>query len=244
MRDDPRTSLDEYRRVNVVETMKLAYQAVEAKVRRFVFISSIKVNGETTPDGKPFTANDDPCPADPYGISKMEAEKQLQSLAASTGMELVIIRPVLVYGPNVKANFAKLLIWVDKGIPFPFGRVSNKRSFLYLDNLVEFVALCITHRAAANEIFLVSDAEDISVASMVQKIARCLGRRAVLLPIPMKLLRLGACMLGKKDTAVRLLSSLQVDTTKNSVLLGWQPPYSLDDGIEHTVKYYIEAKPR
>jgi nucleoside-diphosphate-sugar epimerase len=241
MHDDPHTCLEEYRRVNVVETMKLARQAADANIKRFVYISSIKVNGELTGQGKLFTAEDIPDPVDPYGISKMEAEIELQRFTASTQMELVIVRPVLVYGPGVKANFLTLINWVNKGIPLPFASVCNKRSFVYLDNLIEFIRLCMVHRAAANEIFLISDGDDLSTPCLVSKIARSLGRRPFLIPVPVWLMSFCASVVGKSAITTRLFSSLQVDVKKNSMLLNWKAPYSVEQGIENTVKYYVET---
>lgn len=240
MRDDPHTCLDKYRRVNVVETMKLAKQAAEADVKRFVYISSIKVNGELTSSGCSFTAEDIPNPVDPYGISKMEAEFELQRFIASTEMELVIVRPVLVYGPGVKANFLTLIDWVNEGIPMPFAWVSNKRSFVYLDNLIGFIRLCMVHRAAANETFLISDGDDLSTPDLVSKIARSLGRQPLLMPFPVWLMRFCASALGRSAISTRLFASLQVDVKKNITLLNWKAPYSVDQGIESTVKYFVE----
>lgn len=240
MRDDPRTCLEEYRRINVVETMKLAKQAAEANVKRFVYISSIKVNGELTSPGRAFTAEDVPNPVDPYGISKMEAEVELHRFIASTKMEVVIVRPVLVYGPGVRANFLTLIDWINKGIPLPFARVSNKRSFVYLDNLVDFIQLCMVHHAAANEIFLISDGEDLSTPSLVSKIGSSMGKRPFMIPVPVWLMTFCASLLGKSSISTRLFASLQVDVKKNTMLLNWKAPYSVDQGIESTVKSYVE----
>ncbi|WP_090186542.1 NAD-dependent epimerase/dehydratase family protein [Pseudomonas arsenicoxydans] len=240
MHDDPNTCLEEYRRVNVFETMKLAKQAVDANVKRFIYISSIKVNGELTEKGREFSAEDTPEPVDPYGISKMEAERELQSLVAGTHMELVIIRPVLVYGPGVKANFLTLIRLINRRIPLPFARVRNKRSFIYLGNLVEFIKLCMVHPAAASNVFLISDGEDLSTPGLVSKISVALGRSTVLIPVPVRFMSFCAMVLGRSVITTRLFSSLQVDVSKNSRLLNWKPPYSVDQGIENTVKAFIE----
>ena len=240
MHDDPHTCLEEYRRVNVLETTKLAKQAVEANVKRFIYISSIKVNGESTEKGRAFNAEDTPKPVDPYGVSKMEAERELQRLAATSQMELVIIRPVLVYGPGVKANFLSLISLINRRVPLPFARVRNKRSFVYLDNLVEFIKLCMVHPAAASNVFLISDGEDLSTPGLVSKISAALGLSIFLIPIPVRLMSLCAIIVGRRAITTRLFSSLQVDVSKNSVLLNWKPPYSVDQGIENTVKAYIE----
>lgn len=241
MHDNPDTCLDEYRLVNVIETMKLARQAADGNVKRFVYISSIKVNGELTHSGEVFSPEDFPQPVDPYGVSKMEAELELQLFAASTKMELVIVRPVLVYGPGVKANFLKLIDLVNKGVPLPFSRVRNKRSFVYLDNLIDFVRLCMVHPAAANQVFLVSDGNDLSTPELISKIAKSLGRRPFLIPISVRLMSFCASALGKSSISTRLFSSLQVDVKKNSMLMNWNAPYSVDQGIDSTVKYYVES---
>ncbi|MCK5784006.1 MAG: SDR family oxidoreductase, partial [Desulfobacterales bacterium] len=206
--------LEEYRRVNVEGTLSLARQAVSAGVRRFIFISSIKVNGEETPLEKPFRADDHPAPVDPYGISKMEAEHGLQQLAEEAGIEVVIIRPPLVYGPGVKANFQKMMHWLSKGIPLPLGAIHNKRSLVALDNLVDLIVTCIDHPAAVNQTFLAGDGEDLSMTELLQRMAKSLGRPARLIPVPAKVLELGATLLGKRAMAQRLCRSLRVDISK------------------------------
>lgn len=241
MNDDPDTCLEEYRRVNVVETLKLARQAAAANVRRFIYISSIKVNGETTEGGSVFTAEDTPEPVDPYGVSKMEAELELQRFAVLTKMELVIIRPVLVYGPGVKANFLTLLKLINKRVPLPFARVKNKRSFVYINNLVEFIRLCMVHPAAAGNIFLISDGEDLSTPCLVSKISLAFGRNAISIPVPVSFMNFFAAIVGKSSLTNRIFLSLQVDVRKNSMLLGWKAPYSVDQGIADTVKAFIEG---
>lgn len=233
MRDEALDPLTEYRRVNVDGTLALARQAAAAGVRRFVFISSIKVNGESTPLGQPFTADDAPAPEDAYGLSKAEAEAGLCQLSQETGMEVVIIRPVLVYGSGVKGNFKSLLQAAARGIPLPLGGArSNRRSLVALDNLVDLIVVCVTHPKAANQIFLVSDGEDLSTAELLQRAAQAQGVKAWLWPVPVVLLRWGARLLGKEAMAQRLLGSLQVDITKTRELLGWQPPLTVNEGLK------------
>lgn len=240
MHDNPGTCLEEYRRVNVLETLKLARQAADANVKRFIYISSIKVNGEFTEKGMAFCADDPPNPVDPYGISKMEAERELQRFVATTQMELVIIRPVLIYGPGVKANFLTLMNLISRRVPLPFARVRNKRSFVYLGNLVDFIKLCMVHPAAAGNIFLISDGDDLSTPTLVSKISAALGWPAFLIPVPVRLMGFCANLLGRRAIVTRLFLSLQVDIRKNAVLLNWRPPYSVEEGIGNTVEAYIE----
>jgi nucleoside-diphosphate-sugar epimerase len=222
----------EFRRVNVDGTLNLARQAASAGVRRFVFISSIKVNGEVTLAGHPFAADDVPAPQDAYGISKLEAEQGLKQIAVETGMAVVVIRPPLVYGPGVRANFQTLLRTVAWGLPLPLGSVDNRRSLVALDNLVDFIVTCIDHPRAANQTFMVSDGEDISTPELIRRMAHAMGRPARLIPMPVWLLKAGATMLGKRDMVQRLLGSLQVDIEKASRLLDWRPPISLDQGLK------------
>ena len=232
MKDEVPDPLAEYRKVNVDGTLNLARQAADAGVRRFVFISSIKVNGEQTPLHQPFTPEDAPAPEDAYGISKMEAEQGLWELAAETGMEVVIIRPPLVYGPGVKGNFASMIKLVEKGLPLPLGAIHNKRSLVALDNLVDLIITCIDHPAAANQVFLAGDGEDLSTTELLQGEARAMGKPSRLVPVPAGLLMFGATVLGKKAIAQRLLGSLQVDISKARNLLGWQPPLSVEEGLK------------
>ena len=224
--------LAEFRKVNTTGTLNLAIQAAEKGVKRFIFISSIKVNGEKTERDIPFTPECTNPPVDPYGLSKFEAEHGLMSLAQNTGMEVVIIRPPLVYGPGVKANFLAMIKWVDKGVPLPLGAIHNKRSLVALDNLVSFICHCIDHPKAANEIFLISDGEDVSTTQLLQKVARALHKKSLLLPIPTSLMRFTARLIGKQDIASRLFDSLQVDSSKARDLLGWQPVISLDEQLK------------
>ena len=231
MNDQATEPLAAFREVNVAGTLNLAYQAAAAGVRRFVFISSIKVNGEQTAPDRPFTCDDTPAPEDPYGISKLEAEQGLQQIALETGMEVVIIRPPLVYGPDVKGNFASMIKLVEKGLPLPFGAIDNCRSLVGLDNLVDLIITCIDHPNAANQVFLVSDGEDISTSGLLRRVAKAMGRPSRLIPVPAGLLQLGATLLGKKVVGQRLLGSLQVDISSTRERLDWTPPVSVDEGL-------------
>lgn len=228
--------LVEFRRVNVDGTLNLGRQAAAAGVRRFIFVSSVKVNGEGTSANRPFTNADAPAPQDPYGISKMEAEQGLRDIAAQTGMEVVIVRPPLVYGPGVKANFAAMMRAVQRGLPLPLASVThNRRSFVALDNLVDLLITCIDHPAAANQTFLVSDGEDLSTADLLRRLGQAMNKPARLFPVPPSMLQLGANMLGKGDVAQRLLSNLQVDISHTRNTLNWTPPISVDEGLRRAV---------
>ena len=240
MNDVESDPLAAFRKINVEGTLNLARQAAASGVRRFIFISSIKVNGEGTKPGTAYTADDVPAPADSYGISKMEAEQGLRQLAAQTGMEVVIIRPVLVYGPGVKANFLNMMRWLSKGIPLPFGAIHNRRSLVALDNLVDLVVTCISHPAAANQTFLVSDGDDLSTTALLSKMANALQRPARLIPVPSWMLETGATLLGKKALSQRLCGSLQVDISKTRTLLGWTPPISVDQALMATALHFKE----
>lgn len=236
MKEPTVDALGTYRNVNVAGTLALARQAAQAGVRRFIFVSSVKVNGERTLPGKPFTPDAHPEPREPYGISKLEAEVGLREIEAQTGMEVVIIRPPLVYGPGVKANFGIMMRWVASGAPLPFGAIRNARSMVALDNLVDFLITCLAHPAAAGQTFLVSDDEDVSTTELLRKTAQVMGRRALLLPVPSLALEIGAALLGRQAEAHRLLDSLQVDIEKSRRLLGWSPPLTLDQGLTRAVK--------
>ncbi|HSH53914.1 MAG TPA: SDR family oxidoreductase [Methylotenera sp.] len=226
--------LSVFRATNVEGTLSLARKAAAVGVRRFVFISSVKVNGEFSQLGKPFVETGMSNPQDPYGISKFEAEQGLLQIAQQTGMEVVIVRPPLVYGPNVKANFASMLKAVKQGIPLPLGVIKNKRSFIYIENLVSFIVLCIEHPLAANQTFLVSDGQDMSTTELLRGCAYALGVKSRLLPVPQKVLEVIARMLGKRDVVQRLCGNLQVDITKARTMLGWVPPISVGDGLKRT----------
>ena len=231
MKDEAADPLVEYRRVNVDGTLNLARQAVDAGVTRFIFISSIKVNGEQTTCGDVYKAEDLPAPEDAYGISKYEAEQGLLQIAADTGLEVVIIRPPLVYGPGVKGNFYSMMRVVKKGFPLPLGAINNKRSLVALDNLVDLIITCIDHPAAANQVFLAGDGEDLSTTELLRGVAKAAGVSSRLLPMPASLLMFMASFFGKKEMAQRLLGSLQVDISKARDLLGWTPPLSVEEGL-------------
>jgi nucleoside-diphosphate-sugar epimerase len=240
MQDATRDPLTKYRRVNVKGTLNLARQAAAAGVKRFVFLSSAKVNGEFTLSGCSFRAADVPAPEDAYGISKLEAEQGLMVLARETGMEVVIIRPPLVYGPGVKGNFASMVRWVRKGIPLPLGAVHNKRSLVALENLVDFIALCADHERsprAANEVFLISDGEDVSTTEILRKVGNAYNVTPRLLPIPVFWIQITARLLGKRAVANRLLGSLLVDGSKARDLLGWKPVVSVDEQLKKMARY-------
>ena len=233
--------LKEFRRINVDGTLRLAEQAALAGVKRFVFISSVKVNGELTTLGKPFTADDEPAPSDPYGISKMEAEQQLRLLGQRTGLEIVIIRPVLVYGPGVRANFRSLMSWVNKGYPLPLGAVRNKRSLVSLGNLVDLIVTCLEHPGAENQTFMVSDDDDMSTTDLLVRMSKALGRRPYLIPVPMSLLLKGSAFLGRRAVGLRLCGSLQVDISKTRNLLDWNPPISVEDALRKSAESFQES---
>ena len=235
MRNSAREPLVEFHRVNTEGTLNLASQAAEVGVRRFIFLSTIGVNGSSTLYGKVFAPTDTPSPHDPYSKSKYEAEIGLHSIARSTGMEVVIIRSPLVYGANAPGNFGKLTRLVAKGLPLPFGSITNRRSLMGIDNLVDFMVTCLEHPAAANETFLVSDGEDLSTPDLIRRMARAMDRPARLLPVPSSVLMATAAMLGRRDMAQRLCGSLQVDISKSRQLLGWNPPFSVDEGLKRAV---------
>jgi nucleoside-diphosphate-sugar epimerase len=236
MQDDASDPLQIYREVNVNGTLNLARQAARAGVQRFVFVSSIKVNGESTLPGRPFSADDAPEPLDPYGVSKLEAEQGLWKIEAQTGMEMVIVRPPLIYGPGVKANFASMMRWVSRGIPLPLGGIHNARSMVALDNLVDLLVTCLKHPAAAGQTFLVSDGDDVSTTDLLRRTARAMGKRALLLPVPASLLEMVGALLGRRAMVQRLCGSLQVNIDKTRSILGWAPPLSLDEGLKKAVK--------
>ncbi len=225
-----------YRSANATATLALARAAASVGVRRLVFLSSIKVNGESTSAGHPFAAADAPAPQDPYGISKMEAEQGLREIATETGMEVVIVRPPLVYGPGVKANFASMMRAVQRGIPLPLASVThNRRSFVALDNLVDLLITCIDHPAATNQTFLVSDGEDLSTTDLLRRLGQAMNKPARLLPVPPSLLQFGANLQGKGDMAQRLLGNLQVDIGHTRNTLNWTPPISVNEGLRRAV---------
>lgn len=237
MNDSISDPLAEFCKVNVAGTLNLAKQAALAGAKRFVFLSSIKVNGEETQPGGPYSAHDVPAPEDAYGISKAEAEAGLRLLSLETGMEVVIIRPPLVYGPGVKGNFSSLLRWVARGLPLPLGlATTNRRSLVGLDNLVDLILTCVDHPKAANQTLLVSDGEDLSTADLLSRIGKALNRPARLIPVPVSILIIASRLLGKSSIAQRLLGSLQVDISKTCTLLNWKPPLSVDEGLRRAAQ--------
>ncbi len=241
MKETALDPLAEFRRVNVAATLSLARQAAAAGVRRFIFISSIKVNGEMTQKCKPFSAEDIPVPLDAYAISKMEAEVGLREIAKQSGMEVVVIRPPLVYGPGVKGNFLNMMHWLYRGFPLPLGAIDNQRSFVGLDNLVDLIITCLEHPVAANQTFLVSDDEDVSTTQLLCRMAKVMGKAALLLPAPVWLLTNSAALFGRSSVVRRLCDSLQLDISKTKKLLGWHPPVTLDEGLERTATAWLHS---
>jgi nucleoside-diphosphate-sugar epimerase len=235
MHDTSENPLEAFREVNVRATLNLAQQAAATGVKRFIFVSSVKVNGESTRPGRPFTEADTPNPQDAYGVSKHEAEQGLRQIAAATGMELVIVRPPLVYGPGVKANFANLMRAVQKRWPLLLGNIHNQRSLVALDNLVDFIITCITHPKAANQTFLISDGQDLSTTELVRGMALAASVPARLLPVPVWALELAGRLLGKGDAVQRLCGNLQIDSSKARKILGWNPKVSFQEGLRRAV---------
>lgn len=242
MKESKSGVLDAYREVNTRGTLNLARQAAQAGVKRFVFVSSIKVNGEFTAPNQPFTPDLTHVPGDPYGLSKYEAEVQLKQLANETGLEAVIIRPPLVYGPGVKANFLSMMRWVNKGIPLPLGAIRNSRSLVYVDNLVDLMLTCCSHPKAAGETFLVSDGVDVSTTQLLTTIASIMRKKSRLLPIPMSLIDLSAKLIRKPQISQRLCGNLQVDISHTREILDWVPPVTFEEGIKKTVQAYLDSK--
>ena len=237
MRSGAGNAQGDFNRVNVQGSENLARQAARAGVRRFLFLSSVKVNGETS-TGRGLVESDPPAPVDSYGLSKAQAEQRLKAVAAETGMEVVIVRPPLVYGPGVKANFLKLLRIVDAGMPLPFSSIDNRRSLVYVGNLVHAIGSCLAHPAAANRTFFVSDGQDISTPQLVREIAAALSRKPRLYPFPPVLLRSIGLLTGRSKQIARLTGSLQVDVSSIKSTLGWQPPFSLQQGLAETASWY------
>lgn len=233
MRDDAHDPLALYREANTEATLNLARQAADAGVKRFVFISSIKVNGEGRDTA--YLESDTPAPADAYAISKWEAEQGLQRIAADTGLEIVVLRPPLVYGPGVKANFLRLIQLVQKGWPLPLGAIRNRRSLLYLGNFVDAIQLCVEHPDAAGQTFLLDDGEPVSTPELIRAVAQAMGRPARLLAVPVRVLELAGALLGKRAAVGRLAGSLYVDSSAIRSRLGWVAPYSLQQGLAATV---------
>lgn len=227
-----------YASINIDYSLKMASLAQKLNIKRLIFLSSIKVNGESSES--PFTPESQPMPVDCYGKTKLEAELSLQEFCAKNSIELVIIRPPLIYGPGVKANFKSLITLCKKRIPLPFGSINNKRSLISLENLNSFIDLCCRHPHAANQTFLISDDHDVSTTELISSIRAALDRSAFLLPTPSALLKLVLSMFGKSNLSERLLSNLQVDISKAKQLLGWQPAISFDEGIQRSVREYLD----
>ncbi|MGO2510215.1 MAG: UDP-glucose 4-epimerase family protein [Vibrio hibernica] len=231
-----------YDEANFHATVNLAKQASSLGVKRFIFISSIKVNGECTQIGKPFLSQASSVPSDPYGLSKYKAEEALKRLSLQTGMEVVIIRPPLVYGQGVKANFESMIKWASRPIPLPLGAIDNQRSMVFIDNLIDLILICTHHPKAANHTFLVSDGIDVSTSQLLRQIKKASQSRCILLPIPMSWFSMTAKLLNKPLIAQRLCGSLQVDISHTQKQLNWQPPVSWEQGISETVRYYLQSK--
>lgn len=231
MKENTNDQIDLYRSTNVEGTLKLAQQAAAMGVKRFIFISSIKVSGEHTKEGMAFSHNDTPNPQDAYGYSKLDAELGLMEINKKTKMEVVIIRPPLIYGSGVKGNFSQLMKIIQKGIPLPFGSINNKRSLIGLDNLIDLIITCMGHPNAAGQILLASDGQDLSTTELLNCLAQALNMRPRLIKIPQKLLINVLKLFGKQDVSQRLFGSLQVDITRTRELLDWSPPYSVEEGM-------------
>lgn len=227
----------EFRKINVEGTAQLAREAAKAGVKRLVFISSIKVNGEET--CTPYTQHSPPIPSDPYGVSKWEAEQALRKIEAETGLEVVIIRPTLVYGPGVKANFLNMMKIISRGLPLPLASITNKRSLIYVGNLVDALAICSTHPAAAGKTYLVSDGEDVSTPELIRRVAKALDVPPRLFPVPLSLMRLAGKLTGKSAAVNRLAGSLTVDSSKIRRELGWKPPFTMEEGLRETAKSFL-----
>jgi nucleoside-diphosphate-sugar epimerase len=234
--------LADYRAVNTEQTLRLARNAANHGVKRFVFLSSIKVNGEWTSEEHPFRADDAPAPADPYGISKCEAELGLKEIANQTDMQVVIVRPPLVYGPGVKANFLTMMRWLRRGIPLPLGAIHNQRSLIGLGNLVDLLEKCLTHPAAANQTFLASDGQDVSTTELLRALTQALQVKPRLIPVPQTVLEGGLKLLGRGDLAQRLCGNLAVDIAKTRDLLGWTPSLSLEQGLRSTAEHFLAQR--
>ncbi|MFJ5285025.1 UDP-glucose 4-epimerase family protein [Pseudomonas sp. NPDC088429] len=234
-------ALAEFRAINVEGTVNLARQAAAAGVKRFIFISSIKVNGERTISHKPFRFDDPPAPQDPYGISKWEAEQALSQIALETGMELVVIRPPLVYGPRVKGNFLSMMSWLNKRVSLPLGCISNRRSLVSLANLVDLIITCIDHPAAAGNAFLVSDGDSCSTTQLIMDIGHLIGQPAPLIPVPVWMLKSFLILIGKRIVAQRLFDTLEVNIVRTEQHLGWTPPVSRERALRQTIEHYLET---
>lgn len=236
MNDTSSDPLAAFREVNVAGTERLARMAVKAGVRRFIYLSSVKVNGEGSQ--VPYSEQDSPMPLDPYGISKLEAEQILRRIEAETGLEVVILRPPLVYGPGVKANFLQMIEVVNRGTPLPFASIKNQRSLIYLGNLVDAIVACINHPKAAGQTYLVSDGEDVSTPGLIRRVATALGKPDRLFPVPPAIMRLTGRVTGKSEAVDRLLGSLVIDSSKIRMDLNWKPPYTMEQGLRETAEWF------
>ncbi len=231
-----------YGEVNTLGTLHLAQEAAKAGVKRFVFVSSIKVNGEFTLGGHPFTPTLESKPSDPYGLSKYEAEIGLKQVAQDTGLEVVIVRPPLVYGEGVKANFLSMMSWLKKEIPLPLGSIHNQRSLVYVDNLANLIVTCCSHPKAPNQTFLVSDDFDVSTTQLLRQVSSAMSVKARLLPVPMSWFKLVASLIRKPQIAQRLCGNLQVDISHTKNTLDWIPPVRFEEGIKRTVQAYLDSE--
>lgn len=240
MKEAAADPLSEYRKVNTEGTLRLASIAAEKGVRRFIYISSIKVHGERNHTDNSIDEESQLEPVDPYGISKLEAEIGLREIAQQTGMEVVIIRPPLIYGPGVKANFESMMKWLSKDRPLPLGAVNNRRSLVGIDNLCNFIQLCIEHPKAANETFLISDQDDVSTSELLNRLKNAMNSKSVILPVPTSLMKLGATIVGKGTVAQRLFDNLFVTSDKASRLLDWTPPYTMDEQLQKTADHFLK----
>ncbi|THB73273.1 MAG: NAD-dependent epimerase/dehydratase family protein [Gammaproteobacteria bacterium] len=241
MKDSSDDPLNEFRKTNVDGTLNLASQAAAEGIKKIIFISSIKVNGEFTHKEKPFRHDDSPAPVDPYGISKLEAEECLKKISKTSDLNYTIIRPTLIYGPGVKANFLNMMKWLYKGMPLPFGKINNMRSLLALDNLTDFIYCCAINSKSDNKTFLISDDNDLSTTELMKKTSALLNKRSKLLPIPEKVIQCLAKIVGKEDFAQRLLGSLQVDISFAKETLNWTPVISFDEALEQTTKDFLKG---
>lgn len=234
MKDTVDNPYQAYADINIHATRHLAEQAVLSGVKRMIYLSSVKVNGECS-NATAYNETDNPQPEDDYGKTKYEAEIALNNIAINTGMEVVIIRPPLVYGEGVKANFKRLIKLAQRNIPLPFGGINNKRSLVFIDNLIDFIMLCAFHPSAANQTFLISDDEDVSTTQLIKYIKLASGGKNLLLSVPQSWLILLFRLTGKSSLSDKLFANLQVNITKAKTLLNWKPPYSVKEGIEKTV---------
>jgi len=242
LNDTSKDPFNEFRKVNVEGTLALAREAAKSGVKRFIFLSSIKVNGEFTCVNEKFTASDTPKPKDFYGMSKLEAEIELFKLAENTALEVVCIRPVLVYGAGVKANFYNLMKLIDIGIPLPFGNVSNVRSFVSIENLVDLIYTCISHSQAINKVFLVSDDDDLSITELLTQLSRAFNKKSRFISVSPKILKLIFKITGNSALSQKLLDNLQVDISATKKTLNWSPPFSVFKGLQKTVAFYKDSK--